>query len=136
LLPGAGAERLMLRGEGADVFSGDGRRYTFVSDAAGRVQGVRIVDPGYDVAATENSVVYLGRNDAPTDARGPNRPGGAALPGPYAGRFAAPGTTVGPRRTAACISVATTHRPTHADRIGPSGQPSPVAMSGRSSARR
>jgi hypothetical protein len=77
----------MLRAEGADVFSADGRRYRFVSDAAGRVQGVRIVDPGYDVAATENSVVDLGRNDAPTDARGPNRPEWAALTGRYVGTF-------------------------------------------------
>src|SRR4029453_15978238 len=43
--------------------------------------------PGYDGGATENSGVYLGRNDAPTDARGPNRPEWAALTGRYVGTF-------------------------------------------------
>jgi len=82
-----GRQRMTLRAEGAGAFFGDGRRYTFVSDAAGHVQGVRIVDPGYDVATAENSVIYLARNDAPADARGPNRPEWPGLTGRYVGTF-------------------------------------------------
>lgn len=82
-----GRGRLRLSAQGAGVFSAEGRRYTFVSDRDGRVQGVRITDPGYDVATAENSVVYLARNDAPRDPRGPNLPAWSRLAGRYVGTF-------------------------------------------------
>jgi len=58
-----------------------------VSDAAGRVQGIRIVFSFNDIATAENSVVYLARNDAPTDTRGPDRSAWANLTGRYVGTF-------------------------------------------------
>jgi len=82
-----GRERLPLRAEGDSVYSGFGRRFAFVTNTEGAVQGVRITDPGYDVATSENSVLYLARNDGPTDPRGPNRPEWAALTGRYEGTF-------------------------------------------------
>jgi CubicO group peptidase (beta-lactamase class C family) len=82
-----GRQRTPLLAIGAGEFLGDGRRYTFTSDAVGRVQGVRILDVGYDVATTENSVLYLARNDAPTDAPGPNRAEWVSLTGRYTGTF-------------------------------------------------
>lgn len=81
-----GRQRTKLSAKGASTFAGAGRLYTFVSNAAG-VQGVRIVEPGYDVATVENSVLYLARNDGPADPRGPGRPEWASVTGRYAGTF-------------------------------------------------
>ena len=82
-----GRDRLRMRAEGENIFTYSGLRFTFVTSHDGTVRGVRITDPAYDVATTENSVLYLARNDGPTDSPGPGRAEWTALIGRYHSTF-------------------------------------------------
>jgi hypothetical protein len=79
-----GGRRVALDRETENVFVAEGRRYIFEINGRG---GVRIVDAAYDAATTENSVLYLARNDSPLDPRGPNSAAWSRLVGQYTGTF-------------------------------------------------